>query len=194
MLKNHIVLASSSCYRKQLLEKLPLRFTTASPAIDESRNYNEPPKQLALRLALSKARALQIKYNQHLIIASDQVAMLDNQQLTKPGNLNKNIEQLKACSGRHIDFYTSICLLDSNSGKHYCDIDQTTVWFKKLSMTQITRYVHLEQAFDCAGGFKAEGLGITLFERIESQDPNALIGLPMIKLINLLQKFGVEVL
>lgn len=194
MQKNNIILASSSRYRKQLLKKLPLNFTTANPDIDESRNHNETPKQLALRLALSKARALQCEYNQHLIIASDQVAMLDNQQLTKPGDFNKNIEQLKACSGHHVDFYTSICILDSASGQYYCDIDKTTVWFKKLSTAQITRYVDLDQAFDCAGGFKVESLGIALFDRIESQDPNALIGLPLIRLINLFHKFGVQVI
>ena len=194
MQKQRIVLASSSQYRKHLLDKLPINYISVSPEINESADDNESPSQLALRLALTKARALQAEYNQHLIIGSDQVAMLDNQQLTKPGNRNRTIEQLTSCSGHFVDFYTSVCLLDSASGEYYCDLDKTTVWFKTLSAMQIKRYVDLDQPYDCAGGFKVEGLGIALFDRIEGEDPNALIGLPMIKLINLLERFGIMVL
>jgi MAF protein len=189
-----VVLASSSEYRKQLLEKLPISFIIASPEIDEIAKYNESLQQLARRLAIAKAQAVQDQFKQHLIIASDQVAILDGRQLTKPGGRKQTIEQLEACSSRSVDFYTSICLLDSASGKYYCDLDKTTVYFKELSKKQIIRYVDLDRPYDCAGGFKVEGLGIALFERIQGEDPNALIGLPTIKLINLFEQFGVTVL
>ncbi len=189
-----LVLASSSQYRQQLLKKLPISFITANPEIDESSEHNESPQHLAQRLAVTKAKAVQAQFKQHLIIASDQVAILDGVQLTKPGDRKHTIKQLEACSSRSVDFYTSICLLDSASGKYYCDLDKTTVYFKKLSKKQIVRYVDLDRPYDCAGGFKVEGLGIVLFERIQGEDPNALIGLPMIKLINLFEQFGVTVL
>lgn len=188
------VLASSSIYRKQLLEKLPISFITVSPEVDELAKNSELPEQLAHRLAVAKARAVQTQFTQHLIIASDQVAILNGQQLTKPGDRNRTIKQLELCSGHRVAFYTSICLLNSTNGEYYCDIDKTTVHFKNLSKEQIIRYVDLDQPYDCAGGFKVEGLGIALFKGIEGQDPNALIGLPLIKLINLFEKFGVTLL
>jgi len=182
-----LVLASSSPYRKALLDKLQLKFICANPDINETAINNEKPKELALRLAKEKAKALAESYPNHLIIASDQVALLGNVQLHKPHNHANTIKQLQQSSGKSVTFYTSICILNS-------DIDLCTVYFKSLNEQQIIRYVNSEQPYDCAGGFKSEGLGIALFDRIEGDDPNALIGLPLIKLIALLQKYNIAVI
>lgn len=193
---NHrpIVLASGSQYRKQLLQQLRLDFSSAAADIDESPKPGEDPKTLVLRLSLAKASALKNRYPNHLIIGSDQTAFCNDRQLSKPGNKANCIAQLKACSGNSIDFYTGLCVMDSSQDSYYEALDITTVYFKNLGEQQIARYVEQEQPLDCAGGFKVEGLGIALFERIDSQDPNALIGLPLIKLTELLDRFGVEVL
>ena len=189
-----LVLASSSTYRKALLEKLHLNFICADPDIDETAKTNENPSQLALRLAEEKSRALASTYPNHLIIASDQVAMLNQTQLTKPGNKLDSIKQLQLSSGNKVKFYTSICILNSATNEIKSDLDICTVYFKNLNDQQIKNYVALEKPYDCAGSFKSEGLGIALFERIESNDPNALIGLPLIKLIGLLEEFNIMVL
>lgn len=194
MQNQSIVLASSSPYRKQLLEKLGLDFTCASPDINEQAQNNETAPKLALRLAKEKALALAEQYPRHIIIASDQVALLNGKQLCKPGNKENTIQQLQDSSGKSIAFYTSLCVLNSQTNKLKTDIDCCTVHFKKLSEQEITHYVELEKPYSCAGGFKSEGLGISLFERIEGDDPNSLIGLPLIKLIALLKAFGVSVL
>lgn len=189
-----LILASSSPYRKAVLEKLGLPFAAKSPDIDESPLPDEPPARSAARLAELKCRALQEKYPNHLIIGSDQVAMLDAKQLIKPGNRANAIKQLREASGRLVVFYTGICLLDAVSGRGETEVDRCTVRFRKLSDTQIENYVDRDQPFDCAGSFKSESLGIALFERIEGDDPNALIGLPLIRLIGLLKKYGVNVI
>jgi len=189
-----LVLASSSPYRKALLDKLQLKFICANPDIDETAINNEKPKELALRLAKEKAKALAESYPNHLIIASDQVALLGNVQLHKPHNHANTIKQLQQSSGKSVTFYTSICILNSATQEINSDIDLCTVYFKSLNEQQIIRYVNSEQPYDCAGGFKSEGLGIALFDRIEGDDPNALIGLPLIKLIALLQKYNIAVI
>jgi len=189
-----IILASSSTYRKQLLQKLHLEFTAIAPNIDESALNDEHPKQLALRLAIEKAHALQASNPNHLIIASDQTASCDNIILGKPGNYLNAIQQLKQQSGRRVQFYTSVCVLDSATNKIFSDIDLCTVYFKELSEQQILKYINIEKPYDCAGSFKSEGFGISLFTKIEGDDPNALIGLPLIKLIALLNNFGVATL
>ncbi|OQK15697.1 septum formation inhibitor Maf [Methyloprofundus sedimenti] len=194
MQTNNLVLASSSKYRKTLLEKLRLNFICADPGIDESSKKNENPKQLALRLAKEKAHALVPDYPGHLIIASDQVAILDQVQLQKPGNRQNAIKQLQLSSGSKVIFYTSVCILNSATNEIKYDLDSCTVYFKKLNDQQIKNYVDLEKPYGCAGSFKSEGLGIALFERIEGDDPNALIGLPLIKLIGLLDAFNIDVL
>lgn len=194
MKTNNLVLASSSTYRKALLEKLHLSFACASPDIDESEKKGESPGQMALRLAEKKAHALTASYPQHLIIASDQVAMLGQIQLTKPGTHYNAIEQLQRCSGQSVKFYTSVCVLNSANNELKSALDTCTVHFKKLNNQQILEYIGLEQPLDCAGSFKSEGLGIALLERIEGDDPNALIGLPLIKLISLLEAFNIRVL
>lgn len=194
MKTNKLVLASSSPYRKKLLHKLQIDFICANPGIDESKKSDEPPAQMALRLAKEKAAALITIYPKHLIIASDQVAMLNQTQLTKPGDKNNALKQLQLCSAKSVKFYTSICILDSSTGEIKSAIDICTVHFKKLTKQQIINYISLEQPYDCAGSFKSEGLGIALFERIEGDDPNALVGLPLIKLISLLEAFNINIL
>lgn len=189
-----IVLASGSRYRAELLRKLNLDFISCSSNIDESARDGESAAELAIRLSKAKAAALSADYPNHLIIGSDQVAVCGSQFLNKPGNREQAIRQLKAQSGQIVQFYTGISVFDSASGHCLTDIDICSVHFRTLSDRQIESYVDLEQPFDCAGSFKSEGLGIALFSRIEGDDPNALIGLPLIKLIALLEEFGVNIL
>ena len=189
----NLVLASSSKYRCEILKKLHLDFITCSSAIDENPMQGESPVALAIRLSIAKAKARAQDYPKHLIIGSDQVAACGDRLLGKPGNRDNAIEQLKAQSGRKVTFYTSICVLNSVSGEYLHDIDICTVYFRKLSERQIEHYLNIDQPFDCAGSFKSEGYGITLFDKIESEDPNALIGLPLIKLIRLLDQFGLTI-
>ncbi len=189
-----LVLASSSPHRRDLLAKLGLRFQCASPDIDERAHPDERPEALALRLGREKAEALATRFPRHLIIGSDQVALLDGRQLHKPGDAANAHQQLQAASGRCVEFYTSICVLDAATGGCRADLDRTRVHFRTLNYDQIQDYVERDQPFDCAGGFKSEGLGIALFERLETEDPNALVGLPLIRLIRLLESFGVRVI
>jgi MAF protein len=189
-----LLLASSSIYRKALLEKLGLPFETASPSIDESPRAYEMPPELAMRLARAKAGALSQAFPGYLIIGSDQVAILADRQLTKPGNRENAIRQLRAASGQAVTFYTGICVLDSATTEAKTDLDRTIVHFRRLTDAQIEHYVDRDRPFDCAGGFKSESLGIALFDRIEGEDPNALIGLPIIRLVRLLEAFDVRVI
>jgi MAF protein len=190
----HLVLASSSRYRQALLGKLGLPFAAAAPDIDESPLPGETPRALVERLAAAKARALATRFPHHLIIGSDQVACLDDRVLGKPGTEAAAREQLRLASGRSVEFLTGLCLLDSASGIERTLTEPFRVHFRTLTETQIARYVEREQPLDCAGSFKSEGLGIALFERLEGNDPNALIGLPLIRLTHLLEQAGVAVL
>jgi septum formation protein len=162
--------------------------------VDEERRYNEPPDALAPRLAAEKALAVARRFPDHLVIGSDQVAVLDGELLGKPVTRDNAIHQLRKASGRSVRFYTALCVANAATGEIKTDLDLCTVVFRPLADGQIARYVDREQPYDCAGAFKSEGLGIALFERIEGEDPNALIGLPLIRLIRLLEAFGVEVL
>ncbi len=189
-----IVLASSSRYRAEILRKLHLDFISCSSNVDETPRHGESAAELAIRLSEAKANAIAPDYPKHLIIGSDQVAVCGPHFLNKPGNREQAIRQLKAQSGQIVRFYTAISVFNSASGHCLSDIDICSVHFKTLSDRQIEGYVDLEQPFDCAGSFKSEGLGIALFSRIEGDDPNALIGLPLIKLIALLEKLGINVL
>ena len=189
-----IVLASGSPYRADLLRKLQLDFICSPSQMDETPLPGESAAQLARRLALAKAQAISAAFPQHLIIGSDQVAVCGNEFLHKPGNRELAIRQLTQQSGQIAQFFTGICVLNSSTGESFSDIDLCSVHFKPLTEQQIIRYLDLEQPFDCAGSFKSEGLGIALFSRIEGEDPNALIGLPLIRLIKLLAQFGVEVI
>lgn len=188
------MLASSSRYRRALLEKLGLDFIADSPAIDESVQPGETPAALVERLAREKAQALAAKYPHHLIIGSDQVACLDGEILGKPGNAARARQQLQAASGRHALFLTGLCLLDSGSGTLQSVVEPFAVEFRVLNAAQIDHYLEREQPFDCAGSFKSEGLGIALFERLEGDDPNALVGLPLIRLVTMLEAAGRPVL
>jgi MAF protein len=188
-----LILASNSNYRRQLLEKLQLEFACCGSNVDESPASNEHPQTMALRLAIAKAYAIRDNFPNHLIIGSDQVAALDNILLGKPGNRDNAFQQLKVQSGKKVSFYTGICVLDSRGGEFRTDIDKCEVYFRTLSDAQIDRYLDKEQPFDCAGSFKSEGYGITLFSKIAGDDPNSLIGLPLIKLVNLLEAFGLTI-
>jgi septum formation protein len=189
-----IVLASSSPYRRQLLSQLGLPFAWASPDIDETALPDETPAALVARLAQAKAQALATRYPAHWLIGSDQAACLDNRILGKPGNLDNARRQLRACSGRRVEFLTGLCLLNSRDGTYETMVEPFAVTFRPLSDRQIEQYLTRERPFDCAGSFKVEGLGIALFERLEGDDPNALIGLPLIQLVTLLQRAGIEVI
>ncbi len=189
-----LVLASSSSYRQTLLRQLGLPFECASPDIDETPLPQETPLALVQRLASAKAAALAKTYPNHLIIGSDQAASLDGQILGKPMELCAARAQLTKASGRRVEFFTGLCLLDSRSETSQCLVEPFSVVFRKLSAAQIERYLLREKPFDCAGSFKVEGLGIALFERLEGRDYSALIGLPLIQLCTLLQAAGIEVI
>jgi septum formation protein len=189
-----LVLASTSRYRRELLSRLRLPFTTFSPAVDEAPQLAEPPESTALRLAVAKARAAQPSFPQALIIGSDQVAELDGVRLDKPGNRERAREQLLRASGREVVFHTAIALLHAASGETLTGIVPTSVRFKAVTPAQIDAYLDLEQPFDCAGSAKSEGLGVVLLDGIAGDDPTALIGLPLIALTSMLAQFGVDVL
>jgi septum formation protein len=188
-----IILGSTSPFRKELLNKLGLSFTTDAPDIDESRRGNEPPAEFVQRLALEKARAVATRHTNTLIIGSDQVACIGDAILGKPGNRERAIEQLTQASGQRVSFYTGLCLLNSNSGESQVICEPFHVYFRALNRAQIERYLDAEQPYNCAGSFKSEGLGISLFEKLEGDDPNALIGLPLIRLISMLEHEGISV-
>ena len=188
-----LVLASSSPYRRELLTRLHLPFTWSAPQIDETRHPNEDADTLVRRLSLEKAQALLATHPQHLIIGSDQVAVLGTQILGKPHTLERACEQLMAASGNSVIFLTGLTLLNSATGQQQTDCVTFTVHFRTLSEAQIMRYLTAEQPFDCAGSFKAEGLGISLFRNTEGSDSNSLIGLPLIRLVDMLQASGIEI-
>ncbi len=196
--KVNIVLASSSTYRRELLSKLIQNFIFDSPDIDESRLENETLNKMAERLAKEKAIKLSRKYPDHLIIGSDQVACINinNQdtQLTKPITKEACLKQLKLCQGKTVKFYTGLCLLNSKTLHSQSSIEYYETKFRTLTDKQIMNYIDREPALNCAGGFKMEGLGIALFEHIRGDDPNSLIGLPLIRLIEMLQNEGIDIL
>ena len=189
-----LVLASSSPYRQALLKRLGLPFLCASPDIDEAALPGETPQQLTSRLAIAKARALAPRFPQHLIIGSDQVASIDNTILGKPGSVANARDQLRQASGRRVEFFTGLCLLDSKTEAMQTSVECFAVHFRTLTDAQISTYIKREMPLDCAGSFKSEGLGIALFERLEGDDPNTLIGLPLIRLTQMLEKAGLPVL
>ena len=194
-----LILASSSPFRKELLTKLGLDFSTHAPDIDESRKDSETPEQLVYRLAEEKAAEV-AKTQNGLIIASDQVATLgsgtqiDDKILTKPHTHENAIKQLQQSSGNTVTFVTSLTLLNTNTGNIQTVIETFKVVFRTLSDEQIDNYLKKEQPYNCAGSFKSEALGISLFERLEGNDPNTLIGLPLIQLIKMLEHEGVDIL
>lgn len=186
-----LLLASSSPYRKALLERLGLPFETASPNVDETPEPHETAHDLAVRLASAKAQALAPAHPGHWIIGSDQVACLpDGTLLHKPGSHDQARQQLELSSGHCVLFITGLCLLDADSGRCQSTSEPYRVHFRQLSGAEIKAYLEREQPFNCAGSFKMEGLGITLFERLDGRDPNSLIGLPLIALNQMLIRWG----
>ena len=189
-----IVLGSTSPFRKALLERLQIEFTCDSPNIDETPLKNETAEDMVVRLAIAKAQAVSANHNDALIIGSDQSAVLDNEKLSKPGNFANAFKQLTRASGKSITFQTGLCLLNTRTGNIQSACIPYTVVFKTLTPTMIENYLHKEEPYNCAGSFKSEALGIALFERFEGNDPNALIGLPLIELVNFLNNEGFSIL
>lgn len=188
-----LLLASSSPYRRELLTRLTSDFDTASPDVDETPLKGEAPEALARRLSKAKALALAPTHPRELlIIGSDQVASLDGTPLGKPGHHENAVAQLKAASGRRVDFYTGLCLHDARTNRTSTRCERVRVHFRELSNEQIEHYLQKETPYDCAGSFKMEGLGIRLFTAFEGRDPNALIGLPLMALTDLLLAAGVD--
>lgn len=190
--KRRLILASSSPYRRELLARLQLDFECDSPDIDESALTDESAEQLVQRLALEKSRAVATRQPNSLIIGSDQAAVLaDGTVLGKPGTADKAVQQLMAASGSRVIFLTGLCLLNSETGKSQLCCEQYAVQFRTLTEDMARRYVEKEQPLNCAGSFKSEGLGITLFEKFIGDDPNSLIGLPLIRLTRMLEEEGI---
>ena len=191
--QRRLVLGSTSGYRAELLSRLGLEFEQRAPGTEETELPGEMPAVRAIRLATAKATAAGASLDGALVIGSDQVAELDGVLLEKPGSVERAHAQLNACSGRMVAFHTAVCVLDTDSGRHYPHTDLTLVHFRHLQPEEISRYIEREQPLDCAGSFKCEGLGISLFERIDNSDPTALIGLPLIALARLLRDAGMAV-
>ena len=188
-----LLLASSSVYRRELLARLRLPFVCSSPDIDESHRPQEPAIELVKRLAREKAQALAGTFPDHLIIGSDQVAVLGERIIGKPHTFEKARDQLLAASGASVTFLTGLALLNSQTGHCQVDCVPFTVHMRTLDQASIERYLHAEQPYDCAGSFKAEGLGVSLFQRTEGPDATSLIGLPLIRLIDMLLVEGLQV-
>lgn len=194
MTSPRLILASTSSYRRQLLEKLRLPFEAVAPEIDETASDGETPAALVERLAAAKARSVALdRQGPALVIGSDQVATLDDTILTKPGDHARARAQLVACSGRSVEFHTGLALADARSEPAPVRVERVVcrVVFRTLADDEIERYLRAEQPYDCAGSIRSEGYAITLFETIEAPDPNALVGLPLIRLAAMLRAAGV---
>lgn len=185
-----LILASTSRYRGELLQRLGLPFDTARPEVDESALPGESPAAMAQRLAAAKAAAVATEHPAAWVIGSDQVAERDGAALGKPGDHATAVAQLRAASGRELHFHTGLCLMRATDGSRFEHLDLTTVRFRDLDADEIERYLQAERPYDCAGSFKSEGLGIALFDAIENRDPSALIGLPLIALAGMLRQAG----
>ena len=189
-----LILASSSRYRRELLSRLQIDFSIAAPDIDEASMIGEPPASTAMRLAQRKAEAIAASSPNAVIIGSDQVATLDGEQIGKPGTHANALVQLKKMQGRRVVFHTALCLLDTrktySAQRLQSELVDTTVTFRRFSEQQLDAYLRIEQPYDCAGSAKNEGLGITLIEAIDSNDPTALTGLPLIALTGMLMRAG----
>jgi septum formation protein len=188
------VLGSTSPYRRTLLERLRIPFTVAAPGVDETPQTGESPKNLALRLALAKAQAVAALHPQAVVIGSDQVADLAGQTLGKPGDHDKAVQQLRQMRGQTVVFQTALAVVCQATGFEQVDLAQVRVVFRDLSDEDIEAYLRAETPYDCAGSAKSEGLGIALLESIDSDDPTALIGLPLIRTARLLRQAGVKLL
>jgi septum formation protein len=193
-MKQTLILASSSEYRRELLLKLQIPFSGVSPHVDETPLEGEKPQETALRLAQVKAKKVGSDYPHALVIGCDQVATLDGEQLGKPLNHANATKQLQKMRGREVTFHSALCLYNAATGNMQAEVVPYVVRFRQLTDEQIENYLTKEQPYHCAGSAKSEGLGIALIERMLGEDPNALIGLPLIKLINMLQNENVSVI
>jgi len=185
-----ILLASSSPYRRGLLDRFLVEFEAVSPDVDESNNAGLEPAELARHLARAKAEAVSASSRNALIIGADQLAVLDGQVLGKPGNHQKAVEQLLAASGKSVKFLTAVCMLDPVTRKRYEHTDETVVHFREFDRRLAEAYLRLDEPYDCAGSFKLEGAGFLLFESVKTDDPTALVGLPMIWISDRLLELG----
>ena len=192
--QRQLLLGSTSPYRRELLARLRIPFEVAAPEVDETAYPNETPKQLACRLAMAKARAVAARFPSHVVIGSDQVADLDGLALGKPGDHARAVLQLQQMRGQTVVFQTAVAVVCRESGFAQMDLAQVQVKFRELSDAQIEAYLLAEMPYDCAGSAKSEGLGIALLERIDNDDPSALVGLPLIRTCRMLEAAGVRVL
>lgn len=189
-----LILGSTSLYRRELLERLRIPFTVEAPHVDETPQPLETPQQVACRLAMSKARAVAAKFPDCIVIGSDQVADLDGLALGKPGDHTRALAQLQAMRGKVVVFQTAVAVVCQDSGFAQMDLAQVKVTFRDLTDAQIEAYLRAETPYDCAGSAKSEGLGIALLAAIESDDPTALIGLPLIRTCHMLEAAGLQLL
>lgn len=194
MLTPNLILASSSPFRRELLQRLQLPFTVISPDVDETALSNELPEQTSLRLAQAKARKVADSNPNSLIIGCDQVATLDGLQIGKPGTHENAVKQLTMMRGRSVVFHSALCLYNATTKSMQAEVVPFMVQFRNLSDAQIERYLLKEQPYNCAGSAKSEGLGIAIIASMHGHDPNALIGLPLIRLIAMLENEGVEII
>lgn len=185
-----LILASTSPFRREILQKLHIDFESCSPEVDEQRLDGETPETLVARLAQAKAEAVAEQFPNALIIGSDQVAVNGDEILGKPGTHERAIEQLMATSGKKVTFLTGLALHNSTTGKTQVRVVPFQVHFRDLTQQQIENYLNVEKPYNCAGSFKSEGFGITLFSKLEGDDPNTLIGLPLIELVQMLEREG----
>lgn len=193
-MRRRLVLASTSPYRRQLLERLHVPFAVANPHVDETAQPGESPEALCLRLAIAKARAVAADFPDALIVGSDQVAELDGRALSKPGDHANAVAQLRAMRGRSIRFLTAVAVHDAAAGRTLSRVVPTEVAFRDYADAAIERYLAIDRPYDCAGSAKSESLGIALIRSLHGDDPNALIGLPLIALVDLLAEHGAPVL
>ncbi len=189
-----LVLASTSPFRKEILSRLHVAFETFAPLVDESSLENESPNQLVTRLSILKAKSAQPEYSQALIIGSDQIAVIDNTILGKPGNHEQAVKQLNQVSGKQVDFLTGLSVINTETDNIQTDLVHFSVKFRSLTSTQIENYLKIDQPYNCAGSFKSEGLGIALLDRMIGSDPTAIIGLPLIRLVRMLEAEGLFVI
>ena len=182
-----LVLASTSPFRKEILSRLHIAFETFAPLVDESPLENESPSQLVTRLSILKANAAKSEYPQALIIGSDQVAVIDNTILGKPGNHEQAVKQLNQVSGKQVDFLTGLSVINTETDQIQTDMVNFSVKFRQLTSTQIENYLKVDKPYNCAGSFKSEGLGIALLDRMIGSDPTSIIGLPLIRLVRMLE-------
>lgn len=189
-----LILASTSPFRKAILDKLGISFDTASPETDETALDNETPQQLVERLSIAKAKAIADKVESALVIGSDQVSVIDGEIIGKSHTHENAVKQLKNASGKTVTFYTGLCLYNSSTNQYQSEVVPFNVVFRDLTKHQIESYLRKEKPYNCAGSFKSEALGIVLFDKLEGEDPNTLMGLPLIRLVKMLEKENFPIL